>query len=90
MTHTGLAIFAWDEAKSDTCFAARGFDLTYAASAFFDPHRLILAATRHNARVDATTAADIARQAATDEAQAMQHAAKFARRVRKRLGMRQL
>lgn len=41
------------------------------------------------ARVDATTEADIARQAAADEAQAMQDAAKFARRVRKRLGLSQ-
>ncbi len=35
------------------------------------------------ARVDATTEADIAKQAATDETEAMQDAAKFARRVRK-------
>ncbi|MCC7101021.1 MAG: helix-turn-helix domain-containing protein [Rubrivivax sp.] len=41
------------------------------------------------ARVDATTDAELARQAATDEAQAMQDAAKFARRVRKRLGLSQ-
>lgn len=41
------------------------------------------------ARVDATTEADIAKQAAADEAQAMQDAAKFARRVRKRLGLSQ-
>lgn len=41
------------------------------------------------ARVDATTEAELARQAATDEAQAMQDAAKFARRVRKRLGLSQ-
>lgn len=41
------------------------------------------------ARVDATTEADIARQAAADEAQAMQDAARFARRVRKRLGFSQ-
>lgn len=41
------------------------------------------------ARVDATTEADIARQAASDEAEAMQDAAKFARRVRKRLGLSQ-
>lgn len=38
------------------------------------------------ARVDATSEAEIARHAAADEAQAMQEAAKFARRVRKRLG----
>ena len=41
------------------------------------------------ARVDATTEADIAQQAATDETHAMQDAAKFARRVRKRLGLSQ-
>lgn len=41
------------------------------------------------ARVDATTEADIAKQAAADEAEAMQDAAKFARRVRKRLGLSQ-
>ena len=41
------------------------------------------------ARVDATTQAEIARQAASDEAQAMQDAARFARRVRKRLGFSQ-
>lgn len=41
------------------------------------------------ARVDATTEADIARQAAADEALAMLDAARFARRVRKRLGFSQ-
>ncbi len=41
------------------------------------------------ARVDATTEADIAKQIAADEAEAMQDAAKFARRVRKRLGLSQ-
>ncbi len=41
------------------------------------------------ARVDATTQAELAKQAAADEADAMQDAAKFARRVRKRLGLSQ-
>ncbi len=41
------------------------------------------------ARVDATTEADIAQQAAADATAAMQDAAKFARRVRKRLGLSQ-
>jgi putative transcriptional regulator len=41
------------------------------------------------ARVDATTEADIARQEAEDEAKAMQDAARFARRVRKRLRLSQ-
>lgn len=42
-----------------------------------------------SARVDATTEADIAQQTAADEASSMQDAAKFARRVRKRLGLSQ-
>lgn len=41
------------------------------------------------ARVDAASEEDIARQAAADEAEVMQDAAKFARRVRKRLGLSQ-
>lgn len=41
------------------------------------------------ARVDATTEAAIAVHHAADEADAMQDAAKFARRVRKRLGLSQ-
>ncbi|MGB7484058.1 helix-turn-helix domain-containing protein [Castellaniella ginsengisoli] len=41
------------------------------------------------ARVDATTEADLARQVAADEAEAMQDAARFARRVRRRLGLSQ-
>ncbi len=41
------------------------------------------------ARVDATTESDIAAHQAVDEAEAMQDAAKFARRVRKRLGLSQ-
>ncbi len=40
-------------------------------------------------RVDTTTEADIAQQAASDEADALQDVAKFARRVRKRLGLSQ-
>jgi len=39
--------------------------------------------------VDATTEEDIARHIAEDEAEAMQDAARFARRVRKRLGLSQ-
>lgn len=41
------------------------------------------------ARVDATTEKDIAAQMAADEAEAMQDAARFARRVRLRLGLSQ-
>ena len=40
-------------------------------------------------RVDATSDADIALQAAADERDAMQDAAQFARRVRQRLGLSQ-
>jgi len=40
-------------------------------------------------RVDATTEHDIALQQAADEAEILQDAAKFARRVRKRLGLSQ-
>lgn len=40
-------------------------------------------------RVDATSEADIAAQQAADEAEALQDAARFARRVRKRLGLTQ-
>lgn len=42
------------------------------------------------ARVEATTESDIAAQQAADEADAMQDAAKFTRRVRKRLGLSQV
>lgn len=41
------------------------------------------------ARVDATTEEDIARHIAEDEAEAMQDAARYARRVRLRLGLSQ-
>ena len=40
-------------------------------------------------KVDATTESDIARQIAEDDAEAMQDAARFARRVRSRLGFSQ-
>lgn len=33
--------FEWDEAKSDACFARRGFDFAYALRVFLDPDRLI-------------------------------------------------
>ena len=33
--------FEWDEAKSDACFAERGFDFGYAIWVFLDPNRLI-------------------------------------------------
>ena len=40
-------------------------------------------------RLDATTDGDIARQQLADDAESMQDAARFARRVRKRLGLTQ-
>ena len=33
--------FEWDDAKSNVCFARRGFDFAYAVRAFFDPHRIM-------------------------------------------------
>lgn len=33
--------FEWDAAKSDACFAERGFDFAYAIRAFLDPNRLV-------------------------------------------------
>lgn len=40
--------FEWDEAKSEACFAQRGFDFAYAAQAFFDPDRWIRADLRRS------------------------------------------
>ena len=40
--------FEWDEAKSEACFAQRGFDFAYAARAFLDPNRIVRADTRHS------------------------------------------
>ena len=33
--------FEWDDAKSDDCFAHRGFDFAYAIRAFLDPNRIV-------------------------------------------------
>jgi uncharacterized DUF497 family protein len=33
--------FEWDEAKSEACFAERGFDFAYVVRAFLDPNRLV-------------------------------------------------
>ena len=33
--------FEWDQAKSDECFAERGFDFAYALYAFLDPERKV-------------------------------------------------
>ena len=34
--------FEWDDAKSDACFARRGFDFAYAIRAFLDPNRIVV------------------------------------------------
>jgi len=33
--------FEWDDAKSNACFAERGFDFAYAVRVFLDPDRLV-------------------------------------------------
>jgi len=33
--------FEWDAAKSEACFAERGFDFAYAVGVFLDPDRLV-------------------------------------------------
>lgn len=33
--------FEWDVAKSEACFAQRGFDFEYVAHAFVDPRRVV-------------------------------------------------
>ena len=33
--------FEWDAAKSDACFAERGFDFAYVLGAFLDPDRFV-------------------------------------------------
>jgi uncharacterized DUF497 family protein len=38
--------FEWDDAKSDVCFAKRGFDFAYAVQVFLDPDRLVEADNR--------------------------------------------
>ena len=48
MAYTLPMDFEWDEAKSEACFQARGFDFAYAAWAFFDPDRVVQADTRHS------------------------------------------
>ena len=48
LTYTLPLDFEWDEAKSEACFQARGFDFAYAARAFFDPDRVVQADTRHS------------------------------------------
>ncbi len=48
MNYTGAMNFEWDEAKSDSCFRERGFDVAYAAQVFFDPDRMVQADTRYS------------------------------------------
>jgi uncharacterized DUF497 family protein len=40
--------FEWDEAKSESCFKARGFDFAFAVGAFFDAERIVTSDTRHS------------------------------------------
>ena len=54
-----------------------------------DPHPGMTIGGIDARRVDATSDADIARQAATDDRNARQDAAQFARRVRQRMGVSQ-
>ena len=47
-----LAVARWrDEAKSEACFLARGFDFAYAAQAFFEPDRLGLSQAELASRI---------------------------------------
>ena len=41
MNYSFSVDFEWDQAKSDACFAQRGFDFAYVLQAFIDPDRLI-------------------------------------------------
>lgn len=38
----------WDDVKSESCFTGLGFDFAFAARAFFDPDRIVVADTRHS------------------------------------------
>ena len=48
MDYTCGMNFEWDEGKSESCFAQRGFDFAYAARAFFDRNRIVNADTRRS------------------------------------------
>ena len=41
MAYISVTEFEWDDAKSDACFARRGFDFAYAIRAFLDPDRIV-------------------------------------------------
>ena len=111
MNYSPIMEFEWDEAKSEACFAERGFDFAVRPSGSsprtrlidvrFMPMKMQSVKIDPNApatwpegridkrRVDATTEQDIERQQWSDDAESMQDAARFARRVRKRLGLTQ-
>lgn len=40
--------FEWDSAKSDVCFADRGFDFAFVLRAFIDPDRVVHKDTRRD------------------------------------------
>ena len=148
--------FEWDGAKSDDCFAHRGFDFAYAIRAFLDENRIVgrdrrwdygedryrplgaiegrvfaliytmrgsairvVSARKANGRrsgsmrrtrvridpgdarslpagrvdhsvLDGTADSDLALQQREDDAEAMRDMARFARRVRRRLGLTQV
>ena len=148
--------FEWDDAKSDACFAHRGFDFAYAVREFLDPNRIVVPDSRWDygedryrllgriegrvfvliytfrvppsassrparptgkrfgtmsttriridpddpsslpegqvdyAVLDATTERDLTVQQAQDDAEAMKDMARYARRVRRRLGLTQV
>lgn len=46
LAYIGAVEFEWDDAKSDACFAGRGFDFAYAMQVFLDPDRLVVADNR--------------------------------------------
>lgn len=46
MAYIPMMEFKWDDAKSEACFLARGFDFEYAAHAFSDPNRWAMPDTR--------------------------------------------
>jgi len=46
MNYSPIMEFEWDEAKSEACFAERGFDFAYVVRAFLDPNRVVRPDTR--------------------------------------------
>ena len=41
MSYSSTMEFEWDEAKSEACFAERGFDFAYVVRAFLDSNRVV-------------------------------------------------